>query len=132
MGGDAAPPWAAYVRVGRVRAVRLTEPTVWHTATGERLRAEPGDWLVSDGTGGPRSVTDASFRASHEHDHGDIWRRTARVLARPVTPGEEVLTQEGPTVSGLTGWVIRDQQGHEWIVPTEHFDATYRPATEEE
>lgn len=127
MDADAPVPWASYVRVGRVRAVRVIEPSVWQTPAGDRLRAEPGDWMVTDETGGRRSVTDESFRASHVHDHDDIWRRTARVLARPVRPGEVVHTQEGPTVAGPTGWVVRDQRGHQWIVPSEHFDAAYRP-----
>lgn len=132
MDGDEALPWAAYVRVGRVRAVRLTEPTRWQTPTGDELRAEAGDWLVTDETGGQRSVTDDSFRASHVHEHGDLWRRTSRVLARRVRPGEVVRTQEGPTVAGSTGWVVRDQRGHRWIVPADHFDAAYRPVAAED
>lgn len=121
-------PWRRYRRVGEVTATRLTEPHSWQTDAGETLVGQPGDWLVTDDAGSLRTVTDASFRATHDHLKGDRWQRTAEVDARPVVPGEQVRTQEGPTTAGSGGWVVRDADGNQWIVPEAQFRAGYRPA----
>ncbi|MEN0072318.1 MAG: hypothetical protein AAGC63_15175, partial [Propionicimonas sp.] len=63
--GRPVDPWQRFDRVGTVTASRLTAPHSWRTATGERLVGAPGDWLVTDEAGGTRTVTDASFRATH-------------------------------------------------------------------
>ncbi|MCA0306853.1 MAG: hypothetical protein LCH87_05720 [Actinobacteria bacterium] len=120
--------WARYRRVGEVQASRLDRHHSWRSTDGAELAGVPGDWLVTDPSGGTRTVTDASFRATHEHDRGDTWRRTGVVEARPVLPGERVDTQEGPVVARGPGWVLRDGDGHAWVVGEEHFRAAYAPA----
>ena len=117
--------WRQYRRFGVVTAVRLTAPHDWQTETGETLTGQPGDWLVTDASG-QRTVTDPSFRATHLRLDGDRWQRTAEVDARPVRPGERVETQEGATTAGADGWVVRDADGNEWIVPDATFRAGYR------
>ncbi len=126
---DAAPSvWQRYRRFGVVTATQLTEPHPWRTVTGETLIGQPGDWLVTDAAGSVRTVTDASFRATHLRLDGDRWQRTAEVDARPVRPGERIDTQEGPTTAGSDGWVVRDASGNHWIVPAAKFRASYRLA----
>ena len=120
-----AAGWRQYRRFGVVTATRLTEPHEWQTETGETLIGRPGDWLVTDASG-KRTVTDASFRATHLPLDGDRWQRTAEVDARPVRPGERIGTQEGPTTAGADGWVVRDADGNQWIVPEATFRAGYR------
>ena len=117
--------WRQYRRFGVVTAVRLTAPHDWQTETGETLTGQPGDWLVTDASG-QRTITDPSFRATHLRLDGDRWQRTAEVDARPVRPGERVETQEGATTAGADGWVVRDADGNEWIVPDATFRAGYR------
>lgn len=118
--------WRRYRRFGVVTATRLNQPHPWSTATGETLVGQPGDWLVTDAAGNPRTVTDASFRATHRQLDGDRWERTSEVDARPVRPGERIETQEGPTTAGPDGWVVRDADGNHWIVPEATFRAGYR------
>lgn len=118
--------WQRYRRFGVVEARQLTEPHPWQPATGETLIGRPGDWLVTDAAGSLRTVTDASFRATHLRLEGDRWRRTSEVDARPVRPGELVETQEGPTTAGPDGWVVRDADGNHWIVPEAKFRESYR------
>lgn len=119
--------WQRYRRFGVVLASRLTEPHSWQTATGETLIGQPGDWLVNDAAGSVRTVTDASFRATHLQLDGDRWQRTSEVDARPVRPGERIDTQEGPTTAGPDGWVVRDADGNHWIVPDSKFRESYHP-----
>ena len=83
---------------------------------------------MTDEAGGSRTVTDASFRATHQHLAGDRWQRSAQVEARPVRPGELVDTQEGLTTAGDSGWLVRDGDGNRWIVPDAQFRTGYRPA----
>ncbi len=118
--------WARFVRVGRVTARRLTKPLSWPTSSGEIMRAKAGDWIVSDMTGGTRSVTDTSFRASYRQLAGDSWERTGRVLARPARVGERLSSQEGPAVAVSGDWRVRDEAGAEWFVPDSHFRTSYR------
>ncbi len=120
--------WASYQRVGQVQATRLGEPMAWRSGGGAELTGAAGDWLVTDESGGRRTVTDRSFRASHGHLEADLWSRTGYVEARPVVPGEIVETQEGAEVAGSSGWVLRDGDDNQWIVGDEHFRAGYRPA----
>ena len=120
-----ASAWRQYRRFGVVTATRLAEPHSWQTETGETLTGQPGDWLVTDASG-QRTITDSSFRATHVPLNGDRWQRTAEVDARPVRPGERIETQEGPTTAGAEGWVVRDADGNQWIVPDATFRAGYR------
>lgn len=120
--------WASYQRMGRVRAIRLTEQMSWRSDGGDELTGAQGDWLVTDESGGRRTVTDESFLAGHQHLDTDVWSRFGQVRARPAVPGESVTTQEGPAVAGESGWVLEDDDGNRWIVGEEHFRATYRPA----
>lgn len=120
--------WVEYERVGEVRADRLDRPLSWESAGGDQLVGAPGDWVVTDASGGRRTVTDASFRAGHRHLDGDRWQRTGRVGVRPAVAGERIDTQEGPSVAGSNEWVARDEQGNQWIVPDDHLRAGYRAA----
>ena len=119
--------WRRYRRVGVVTATRLTEPHRWQSPTGDPLLGQPGDWLVTDAAGRARTITDASFRATHLPLADDRWQRTSEVDARPVVPGERIETQEGPTTAGTAGWVVRDAHDNHWIVPEATFQAGYRP-----
>lgn len=89
------------------------------------MRGRAGDWLVTDATGGARTVLDASFRASHRHVNGTIWERVAIVSARPAEPGQTLATPEGRTTSVAGDWHVRDADGAEWFVPDEHFRRSY-------
>lgn len=122
--------WVEYERIGEVRAERLTRPLEWASAGGDQLTGAAGDWVVSDPSGGRRTVTDASFRAGHRHLAGDRWARTGRVRARPAWDGETVSTQEGPAVARPGSWVVQDEAGNEWIVPEDHLSASYRSANQ--
>ena len=122
--------WATWARCGEVRAERLDQPVRWRAGSGQELAGGAGDWLVHDPSGGRRTVTDASFRAGHRHLEGDRWERTGAVSARPALPGEAVATQEGGVVAGEGDWLVRDPDGHEWLVPDAHFRAGYRPASQ--
>ncbi len=125
---DSGDGWHRYRRVGRVRASRLTEPLTWQSARGDVLAGAPGDWRVSDDSGATRTVTDASFRATHRPVKGEVWERTALVRARPAAAGELVMTQEGRVHAGIGDWLVRDAAGNQWVVGEEHFRAGYTAA----
>lgn len=122
--------WTSFERVGEVTATRLTAPHPWRTPDGDDLVGQPGDWLVRDEAGGARTVTDGSFRATHEHLTGDRWRRAGTVRARRAVPGEEVRTQEGPSVAGTDSWLAEDAEGNRWLLPDAQLRAGYRPASQ--
>lgn len=128
-----APPgdgWGEYERVGEIRAERLEAPVTWRSADGDELAGAAGDWLVVDASGGRRTVTDASFRASHRHLGEDRWLRTGCVRARPADPGETIPSQEGAVTASSDSWVVRDADGNQWIVPGDHLRSAYRPVSQ--
>ncbi|MFT4110395.1 RyR domain-containing protein, partial [Propionicimonas sp.] len=121
-----AEAWARFERLGTVEAEPLAEPVAWTAPGGESLTSPAGSWLVIDATGGRRTVTDDSFRATHEQLADGTWRRAGVVRARLARDGEEVSTQEGVTVGTPGSWLVEDADGHRWLVPSDHFAASYR------
>ncbi len=119
--GHAAP----FVRRGEVRAVRLDAPRVWEAANGAALRAEPGDWNISDEQGHERTVRDAEFRTSHEYLGGDRWARVGMIRAWQVTEPTTVRTLEGPAVAAKGDWIAQGRNGERWPVPAGQFAETY-------
>ncbi|MVZ90197.1 hypothetical protein GQF49_06855 [Microbacter sp. ANSKLAB05] len=117
--------WRRYRRIGEVRALRLDVDAAWDTREGDRMTARRGDWRVEDSSGGVRTVTDSTFRASHRHLRGDVWERCAVLEARPAAPGESAVSQEGTSTAGDGDWVVRDSPDNSWVVPGEHFRAAY-------
>jgi hypothetical protein len=122
----ADPEWQPFERIGTVQATRLHEPLDWQTRSGETMRGEAGDWLVTDEPGGRRTVAAGRFEQTHVHVSGDTWRRTSEVQARPGREGETVVTREGEVAVSPGDWVVRDLAGLVWVVPGTHMDTAYR------
>ena len=49
--------------------------------------------------------------------------------ARPARAGEVIETLEGTTTARSGQWVIRGEQGEEWLVPEERLRSAYRAST---
>ena len=112
-------------RRGEVTAVRRDEPWTWTTSDGTAMRGQAGDWEVTDDDGAARSVDAAIFDQTHEPIDGDRWRRVGEVRGRQARPGEVVHSLEGDQTARLGQWVLRGVAGEEWLVSTEHLEATY-------
>ena len=104
--------------------MRRDEPWTWTTADGTAMRGNAGDWEVSD-NGGSRSVTSSIFAQTHEPIEGHRWRRVGEVLGRQARPGEVVESLEGEQTARAGQWVLRGVEDEEWLVSTEHLEATY-------
>ena len=72
-----------------------------------------------------RSVDAAIFDQTHEPIDGDRWRRVGEVRGRQARPGEVVHSLEGDQTARPGQWVLRGVAGEEWLVSTEHLEATY-------
>lgn len=108
-----------------VSAKRLDRAHRWQTSTGETLTGTAGDWLVTDASGGQRTVKDGAFRAMHRHIDGDRWERVGSVRARRVQATEEVATLEG-VVTALPGdWVLTADAGGSWPVSDDYFSSAH-------
>jgi len=122
-----AVEWRLVRRRGTVRARRLVQDFEWTTPGGDILRGASGDWLVTDDSGGQRTVSDDFFRAHHSQLSEDMWERTASLEARQALPGERIESPEGLETASPDDWVLRDATGAQWIVSDKHFRASYRP-----
>ena len=108
-----------------VSAKRLDRAHRWQTSTGETLTGTAGDWLVTDASGGQRTVKDGAFRAMHRHIDGDRWERVGSVRARRVQTREEVATLEGVVTALLGDWVLTADAGGSWPVSDDYFSSAY-------
>ncbi|WP_235674442.1 hypothetical protein [Mycolicibacterium pulveris] len=124
--------WQRFRRIGHVVAEQRDVAWTWKTTSGETMRAEAGDWAVRDVDGGEYwSVRDDIFRATYQHVEGDRWQRRGTVRARRAEDGETVATLEGSVRPASGDWVVRGDQGEQWVVPGEQFTRRYDgPLTE--
>lgn len=112
-------------RVGEVRAVVLDAPCEWTTTSGELLRGDAGDWLITSADGGVRTARDAQFQASYEHVQGSVWRRIGSVTAWQTQSEVDVHTLEGRVTAHRGDWIVRADDGSTWPVTDQVFRATY-------
>ena len=122
---DPFATWVRFRRRGEVTAVRRDEPWTWTTSDGTAMRGQAGDWEVTDDDGAARSVDAAIFDQTHEPIDGDRWRRVGEVRGRQARPGEVVHSLEGDQTARLGQWVLSGVAGEEWLVSSEHLEATY-------
>jgi hypothetical protein len=122
---DPFATWVRFRRRGEVTARRRAEPWTWTTSDGTAMRGDAGDWEVTGDDGAARSVDAAIFDQTHEPIDGDRWRRVGVVRGRRARPGEVVHSLEGDQIARLGQWVLHGVGGEEWLVSSEHLEATY-------
>jgi Trk K+ transport system NAD-binding subunit len=116
---------ASFRRVGEVRAERLVAGMKWRNASGDELSAAAGDWLVVDECGDERTVREEEFHASHEHLHGNRWRRVGAVQAWRVAEATAVRTIEGTAVARPGDWIVQGCGGERWPIGDVKFRRGY-------
>ena len=120
--------WVPYRRSGVVLARQRSSPWTWTAHDGSTMRADSGDWAVSEQSGGKTwSVRDDIFRATHQHLGGGRWRRLGTVLARPAHAAEKVDTLEGTITAPDGSWIVQGDHGDVWAVPGDEFSRRYEP-----
>jgi len=90
------------------------------------MRAEAGDWRITDDAHRSWSVASDIFASTYEHVAGDRWRRAGESLARPALAGEVINSLEGRQKASEGDWVIRGPKGEEWLASSDHFAASYQ------
>lgn len=124
---------AAYVRAhGRdmrsrtvVSAEVLEHDIVWHTTSGDELRAAASDVLVCDGTD-RWTVRGDVFAATYEPVPGG-WRKTATTRLARVDEPFTVETFEGVASGAAGDYLACGELGDVWAVPAAHAAAHYEP-----
>lgn len=122
--GAGAPRSGRYRRRGEVTAERVGTPWHWTTQSGSVMEAQAGDWRVSDGER-TWSVRPAEFAASYQAAGDGRWRRTGIVHAHRAETAERIETLEGTAIAATGDWIVEGAGGERWIVPDEHFTASY-------
>lgn len=110
-----------------VSATPLGADRAWVTRAGDELRGKAGDWAVTGPDGSTWTAVDSEFAATYESLGAGKFRRIGTVEARLAHGGEVAHSHEGPVTAEEGGWVVRRSTGFEWVVPREHFEATYGP-----
>jgi hypothetical protein len=125
LGYRSRPVWQTYRRSGTVTAEQRSAPWTWRSNSGDTMRADAGDWAVTDSDTERWSVRDDIFRSTYEHVGGDVWRRTGSVRARPARDGETIATLEGPVLAVAGDWILKGAAGEQWPVSAERFSKLY-------
>ncbi|BBZ65897.1 hypothetical protein MINS_13260 [Mycolicibacterium insubricum] len=107
-----------------VRAEPISAEANWDTARADSMRANTGDWWVTDGDAGWSVAADV-FAQTYEHVDGDRYRKTAPVHAVQLAETVLVQTLEG-TATGQPGdWLVRNPGGECWPVTGADFARRY-------
>ena len=117
--------WEDYVRKGEVRAEQLDAPKQWSTNQGDLMQANAGDWWVTGDDGRSWSITDDRFATTYEPIGAGRYRRSGVFQARPAKAGEQVRSLEGVGTAAEGDWIVKDAPDNAWVVPGDHFKATY-------
>lgn len=109
-----------------VSATRLPAATSWRTDRGNRMRAEAGDWELTDDHGNRWTVEAEAFARSYHRRPDGRYAKHELVHAVQLTRGVPVTTTEGISAAQAGDWLLRDADGAVWPVPDETFRARYR------
>ena len=124
---DCGPPGASdFLRIGEVRAERLTASQPWRNRSGDELSGADGDWHVTDEHGDERTVRDLEFQETHERLEGDRWRHPGAVRAWRVSERVIVRTLEGRAVAHRGDWIVQGPRSVRWPVKAEQLARGYR------
>ena len=124
---DCGPAGAAdFLRVGEVRAKRLTASHAWRNLCGDELSGARGDWRVIDESGDERTIRDPEFRDTHEPLVGDRWLRTGIVRAWRVSDAVVLRTMEGRALAHPRDWIVQGPGSVRWPVTSEQFARGYQ------
>lgn len=120
-------PQGRYERAGTVNARRLEETLEWSVPSGDHFVADPGDWVVTDGSGRERVVKAAEFAELHvPTGEPGVYRRAGTVHAGRIAETGTVTSLEGDQTARAGDWLVTDPRGNSWPVPADHFARTYR------
>jgi hypothetical protein len=86
--------------------------------------AQAGDGLVSD-EGSSWPVAKDIFAATYEHIEGDLYVKTATVMAIQINEPFEVETLEGLARASAGDYLAQGPTGEAWPIPQATFESTY-------
>jgi len=112
-----------------VSAHRLDAATTWETDRGATLRAEAGDWELTDEQGNRWTVEPATFARSYHRRPDGRYVKHEPVDAVRLTRDLDVPTAEGMSTAHAGDWLLRDARGAVWPVPDDVFRTRYRSVT---
>jgi PGDYG protein len=110
-----------------VSAHRLVAALTWRTDRGAPMRAEPGDWELTDEQGNRWTVEPETFARSYRRQPDGRYAKHELVDAVQLTYPLEVPTTEGVSTARIGDWLLRDAAGAVWPVPDQQFRVRYRP-----
>ena len=111
-----------------VTALQQSEPFSVKVSWQESpLDAQAGDWLVSDESS-EWPVADEVFKATYQHVEGDLYVKTASIMAVQINEPFRVKTLEGLTTVEAGSWLVQGPGGEAWPIRQESFERTYQPA----
>ncbi|WP_431241004.1 PGDYG domain-containing protein (plasmid) [Mycolicibacterium aichiense] len=107
-----------------VRAVWVDRDSNWPTREGDVLRANAGDWWVTDGDD-RWSVASDIFESTYTHIRDDEYRKTATVTATEMPEEFAVQTLEGVATGVAGDWLVCNPSGECWPVAAAAFLRRY-------
>ncbi len=130
---EVATPAVEYKKIAPVTAEVSKEPFEWKTSDGQKMRAEAGDWKVTQPDGRITSVKPSIFRKTYAPVGGRAGRRAGRYMKTGTTKAQQldrpvdIDTLEGKNHGEPGDYLVTGPEGEQYVVPRAEFEALYRP-----
>lgn len=115
-----------YVKTAGVEAEQLTEPLEWTTASGDKMKAEKGDWKITGADGSTWSVKPDIFAKTYSEVGPGHYIKTASTKARVLTKATTIQTLDGAGTGNAGDYLVRGVNGEEYIVTKAKFESMYK------
>lgn len=125
---DVHTPTGEYMKTAKVKAEISSEAFTWTDWQGKEMRANAGDWKVTQPDGKISSVTPEIFKDTYASTGNGEFVKTAITRMQELNRDITVNTLEGPQKGNKGDMLVTGPEGEQYVVPRKFFDDNYKDA----
>lgn len=121
-----------YQKMGTVKAELMDKSQEWTTTTGNTMKGEAGDYLITGADGSKWTIKSDIFKQTYAEVPGQPGQYAKSVITRAVvlTKPATVMTLEGEGSGNPGDYLVIGAKGEQYIVAKAKFESMYKPASE--
>lgn len=125
---DVHTPMGEFMKTAKVKAEISSEAFTWTDWQGKEMRANAGDWKVTQPDGKISSVTPEIFKDTYASTGNGEYVKTAITRMQELNRDITVNTLEGPQKGNKGDMLVTGPEGEQYVVPRKFFDDNYKDA----